>query len=96
MARAAPPDLILLDLKMPRVDGTSVCRVLKADPRTRETPIIIVSGMGVREMAKATGMGADDYLAKPFGMEELRSRVQMALLRRRGNDGRGNGGKGGQ
>jgi DNA-binding response OmpR family regulator len=87
------PDLVLLNLKLSRVNGYSVCQALKADPRTRRTPIIIVSSMGVREMAKATGMEADDYLAKPFGMEELRSRVRMALLRRGGNGGRGNGGQ---
>jgi FlaA1/EpsC-like NDP-sugar epimerase/ActR/RegA family two-component response regulator len=92
-ARVSVPDLVLLNLKLSRVNGYSVCQALKADPRTRRTPIIIVSSMGVREMAKATGMEADDYLAKPFGMEELRSRVRMALLRRGGNGGRGNGGQ---
>ncbi len=78
-ARASPPDLILLDLGLPRVDGASACQVLKADPRTRQTPILVLSGLGAAEAARAVGMGADDYLAKPFGVEALKARVQMLL-----------------
>ena len=78
-ARTRPPDLILLDLKMPLVDGASACQVLKADPRTMRTPILVISGLGAAEVAKATGMGADDYLAKPFAAEALKARVQMIL-----------------
>jgi DNA-binding response OmpR family regulator len=72
----ALPDLILLDIKMSRVDRASGCQLLKADPWTRQTPILVPSGLGA---AKAAGMGADDYLAKPFGVEALKARGQMML-----------------
>ncbi len=83
-ARATPPDLILLDLKMPRVDGYSVCQALKADPRTRETPIVIVTALShLADRLQGIGMGADDYITKPFNAEELKARVQMAMRKNR-------------
>jgi len=78
------PDLILLDLMLPGMDGLSVCRQLKGNKATREIPIIIVSAKG-EEADIITGLelGADDYLAKPFSPNILLSRVR-ALLRRIG------------
>jgi UDP-GlcNAc:undecaprenyl-phosphate/decaprenyl-phosphate GlcNAc-1-phosphate transferase len=81
-ARAKLPDLILLDLKMPRIDGYAACRTLRADPRTHGTPIIILTGLGdLTDKLKGMGMGADDYITKPFDVEDLLARVQMVLRR---------------
>ena len=76
------PDLILLDLMLPGVDGLSVCRQLKGNKATREIPIIIVSAKG-EEADIITGLelGADDYLAKPFSPNILLSRVRAVLRR---------------
>ena len=78
------PDLILLDLMLPGMDGLSVCRQLKADKATRESSIIIIAAKG-EEADIITGLelGADDYLAKPFSPNILISRVR-AVLRRLG------------
>jgi FlaA1/EpsC-like NDP-sugar epimerase len=76
------PDLVLLDLKMPGVDGYSVCQALKADPRTRRTPIIMLTALGdAADKVRGIRMGADDYITKPFDGEELKARVQMVLRR---------------
>jgi FlaA1/EpsC-like NDP-sugar epimerase/CheY-like chemotaxis protein len=85
-ARRTPPDLILLDLKVSGVNGASTCQALKADPRTKMTPIIVMSGVGTgAELVNATGMGADDYLSKPVNADELKARVQMLLRREKRN-----------
>jgi two-component system alkaline phosphatase synthesis response regulator PhoP len=76
------PDLILLDLMLPGMDGLSVCRQLKAGKATHEIPIIIISAKG-EEADIITGLelGADDYLAKPFSPNILLSRVRAVLRR---------------
>jgi two-component system phosphate regulon response regulator PhoB len=76
------PDLILLDLMLPGMDGLSVCRQLKGNKATHEIPIIIVSAKG-EEADIITGLelGADDYLAKPFSPNILLSRVRAVLRR---------------
>jgi DNA-binding response OmpR family regulator len=76
------PDLILLDLMLPGMDGLSVCRRLKADKATHDIPLIIVSAKG-EESDVITGLelGADDYLAKPFSPNILLSRVRAVLRR---------------
>jgi two-component system alkaline phosphatase synthesis response regulator PhoP len=76
------PDLILLDLMLPGVDGLSVCRQLKAGKVTQDVPIIIISAKG-EETDIITGLelGADDYLAKPFSPNILLSRVRAVLRR---------------
>jgi two-component system alkaline phosphatase synthesis response regulator PhoP len=78
------PDLVLLDLMLPGMDGLSVCRQLKSGSVTHEIPIIIISAKG-EEADIITGLelGADDYLAKPFSPNILLSRVR-AVLRRTG------------
>jgi len=82
-ARTAFPDLILLDLMLPGVDGLEVCRTLKQDPKTQHIPIIMVSAKG-EEADIVTGLelGAADYITKPFGPRVLIARVRAVLRRR--------------
>lgn len=79
------PQLILLDIMLPGDDGLSILKKLRQDPGTREIPVIMASAKGT-EYDKVTGldMGADDYLAKPFGMMEMVSRVRAVLRRSEG------------
>ncbi len=80
--RSRLPELVLLDIMLPNEDGLSVLRRLRADERTRQVPIIMVTAKTTEiDKVKALDMGADDYLTKPFGIMELVSRVK-ALLRR--------------
>jgi two-component system alkaline phosphatase synthesis response regulator PhoP len=81
-ARRQPPDVIVLDLMLPAVDGLEVCRRLKADPRTREIPIIMLTAKSEEaDMIAGLDRGADDYMAKPFSPRVLNARIK-ALLRR--------------
>ncbi|MFM1902306.1 MAG: DNA-binding response regulator [Planctomycetota bacterium] len=81
-ARRDPPDLIVLDLMLPAVDGLEVCRRLKADARTRDLPIIMLTAKSEeRDMIAGLDRGADDYIAKPFSPRVLTARIK-ALLRR--------------
>ncbi len=74
------PDLILLDVSMPDVDGFEVCRRLKANPKTAEIPIIFLTAhTDVENIVHAFSIGAGDYIAKPFQQEELLSRVSVHL-----------------
>ena len=79
---ARPPDLLVLDLMLPHVDGLEVCRVLRANETTAAIPIIMLTARA-EESERIVGLelGADDYLAKPFSPNELVARVR-ALLRR--------------
>lgn len=81
-ARKTSPDLIILDLMLPGIDGLELCRFLKKDSKTASIPIIMLTAKG-QEMDKVTGleMGADDYVTKPFSVKEITARVK-ALLRR--------------
>ncbi len=82
-ARLSDPDLVLLDIMLPGLDGLEVCRRLKRDPVTETIPIIIVSAKG-EESDVVTGLelGADDYLVKPFSPRELAARSRAVLRRR--------------
>ena len=82
LVRQRKPDLILLDLMLPTIDGLSVCKQLKADKTTTNIPIIMLTAKG-EEVDKVVGLelGADDYLAKPFGMRELIARIKTVLKR---------------
>lgn len=82
--RRRVPDLVLLDLMLPDVPGTEVCRRIKGDPRTRHVPVVMLTAKG-EEMDRVVGfeLGADDYVTKPFSIRELVLRLQ-AVLRRAG------------
>ncbi len=81
------PDLILLDIMLPKENGLSILKKLKSSMVTKDIPVIMVTAKG-SEFDKVTGldMGADDYIAKPFGMMEFIARVR-AVLRRSGSKG---------
>jgi len=81
-ARAERFDVIILDVMLPGLDGVTVCRALRAEGESRDSPILMLTARD-RESDKVLGLesGADDYVAKPFGVRELLARVQ-ALLRR--------------
>jgi two-component system, OmpR family, phosphate regulon response regulator PhoB len=79
---AHSPDLVLLDLMLPDIQGTEVCRQLKSDPRTEAIPIILVTARG-DEIDRVVGfeLGADDYVTKPFSIRELLLRARAVLRR---------------
>jgi two-component system sensor histidine kinase/response regulator len=79
-ARATPPDLILLDIKMPDIDGYEICQSLKADEQTHDTPVIFISALDdVEDKINAFATGGVDYIAKPFQVEEVLARVKIHL-----------------
>jgi two-component system phosphate regulon response regulator PhoB len=79
-----PPDLILLDLMLPGLDGLEVCRQLKKEPKTAEIPILMVTAKDEEsDVVAGLELGADDYVVKPFRMKELIARVRAALRRQR-------------
>jgi len=76
-AHAQQPDLVLLDVMLPQMDGFEVCARLRADPRTAEVPIILVTALDDRESrVRGIEAGADDFISKPFDSAELRARVR--------------------
>ena len=80
LALAQPPDLILLDMMMPRLDGLAVCMALRAAEATRDLPVIFLSASGdVNDPVAGLDRGATDYLVKPFAPEDLLARVRAAL-----------------
>jgi len=87
VAREQLPDLILLDLNLPGMDGMEVCRLIRADPETRDLPIIMLTAR-VDEGARVAGLelGADDYVSKPFSTKELVARVGAVLRRKTGSE----------
>ena len=74
------PELLLLDIMLPEEDGLQILKRLRADPNTRKLPVIMLTAKGT-EYDKVLGLdqGADDYIAKPFGMMELMARIRTAL-----------------
>jgi two-component system, OmpR family, KDP operon response regulator KdpE len=78
-AAERPPDLIVLDLGLPDLEGTEVCRRVRA---TSKVPIVVLSARGAEaDKVNALDLGADDYVTKPFGPEELLARIRVALRR---------------
>jgi len=81
--RAEPPDLILMDIRMPAMDGYQVCEQLKSDPRARDIPIIFISALdSTRDKIEAFTVGGVDYITKPFHVEEVLARVETHLALR--------------
>lgn len=74
------PDLILLDIMMPKRDGFEVCQIIRANPEWKETKIIILTAKGREvDQEKGLALGADDYITKPFATQELVQKVKAAL-----------------
>lgn len=82
LAREEHPDLVLLDLMLPDISGTEVCKTLKEAPATKSIPVLMVTARG-EEIDRVVGfeLGADDYVVKPFSVRELLLRVQAVLRR---------------
>ncbi len=82
LVRARRPDVVLLDLMLPDIAGTEVCRALKADAATRGIPVVMLTARG-EEIDRVVGfeLGADDYVVKPFSVRELLLRIQAVLRR---------------
>ena len=75
-----PPDLVILDIKLPGMNGYEVCREMKKDERFKDVPVLFLSGMGgVEDKLEAFRAGGVDYITKPFQLEEIRSRVETHL-----------------
>ncbi len=74
------PDLILLDIMMPKLSGYEVCQQLKANPATRDVPVLIVTALNEQgDIEKAVAAGCDDFLSKPVNRVELKTRVRSLL-----------------
>lgn len=82
LAQEHAPDLILLDIMMPKMKGRDVCARLKADPTTQHIPVIFLTALGLADHIKG-GMdfGAEDYIVKPFEPAELKERIGIVLAR---------------
>ncbi len=79
-ALASQPNLILLDVRMPQTDGFSACRLLKADPATRDIPVIfLTSAIAPHERIEGLTIGGVDYISKPFVVEEVLARIRIHL-----------------
>jgi two-component system alkaline phosphatase synthesis response regulator PhoP len=80
LAKQIKPNLIILDLMMPNIDGYQVCEEIRKDPKIAETPIMILSAKSqLVDKFKSINVGADDYLVKPFDPEELLKRVKVNI-----------------
>lgn len=83
LASPTPPDIVLLDIALIGQDGLEVCRQLRADPRFREVPVVLLSGQTDAATKRAGfAAGADDFVAKPFVPDELMARIDAHLRRR--------------
>jgi two-component system alkaline phosphatase synthesis response regulator PhoP len=91
-ARTDHPDLLLLDIMMPEIDGLDVARALRADAATRDLPIVIVTAKASPTDAEAAfAAGANDYITKPFTAAVLRARTRVWLLRSASANHQGSG-----
>ncbi|MFA4909819.1 MAG: response regulator transcription factor [Desulfobacteria bacterium] len=82
LAKREPPDLLILDLMLPGMDGLEVCQILKREPQTKHIPVIMLTAKtGEPDIVVGLGLGADDYITKPFSTRELIARVKAVLRR---------------
>ena len=82
---ANKPDLVVLDLALPRLSGYEVCSMVRRSEPVSKTPIVVMSGRGnVDDRLEAFAVGADDYVTKPFELNELVARVEAVMMRSRG------------
>lgn len=87
-ARSLAPDLVLLDLMLPEVDGIEICKHLKSSPSTASIPVIMVTAKATElDVVLGLEIGADDYITKPFSPRELVARVKSVLRRGKAPDG---------
>lgn len=77
-ANSIRPDLVILDIMMPYPDGFTLCKMLREEPKFAQTPILIITALD-NSNSKATTFGANDYLAKPFNLDELAYKVETLL-----------------
>ena len=76
------PDLVLLDIMMPKMKGRDVCARLKANPKTARIPVIFLTALGLADHIRAgMDLGAEDYIVKPFDPSELKARISVVLAR---------------
>jgi DNA-binding response OmpR family regulator len=85
LAKSESPNVILLDIKMPGIDGIETCRILRAQEQTRFIPVIMITGFGTTT-PEATDAGADDIIFKPFNLADLAVRVKSILSIERVSD----------
>lgn len=80
MARKSPPDLMLLDIVLPKIGGFDVCKLLKSDPKTKAIRIIMITGLNRNaDVELAFQSGADDYIFKPFDSERLFKKIEKVM-----------------
>ena len=82
-ALASPPDAVLADVTMPELDGISLCRALRADPRTAELPFVILTGLDDPPLGEGLVAGVDGWLRKPVDMGELIEGLRAVIARHR-------------
>jgi two-component system phosphate regulon response regulator PhoB len=86
------PDLVLLDLMLPGIDGLEVCRRLRDDARTRDIPVVMLTAKGTEsDVVVGLTLGADDYIVKPFSTSELMARIKAVLRRTEPREGEAQG-----
>jgi PAS domain S-box-containing protein len=88
LAKQESPEIILLDILMPEMNGYEVCEFLKKDPETRNIPILMISALGQNPMERTRGLnaGADAFISKPFSQDELRAQIDVVLRIKKAED----------
>jgi len=79
LAKKEDPDVILMDLTMPKMGGLEACRLLKKDEKTKNIPVLVITALGGENKTEAIDAGIDDFVSKPFDAEEISIRVKSML-----------------